>query len=382
MSTHSDRKLKVGISVYLHKDQPPSVWSSGAWQNIIYFYMLLQQSSRISEVVLANCVPPQDQMRTLEVTDQFHIPTMDLQEAINTVDVMIVMGMQINQDNINALHARGAKVVAFNVGNTHIMVMENIIFQLDRGNGGIDNTTVDAIWTLPHHEKMCRSLFEVCWRTQVEVMPYLWDPLFLQQKITQDKLDYEYKPQRENRAAGKKRLVIFEPNLNVVKTSLTPMMIADLVYRKHPESIEMVHICSTDRFVSQSTFLSFAWALDITRKGVASYEARFDTPSFMHHYGDIVVSHQWENEINNLYYDLLYGGYPWVHNSPRFKDVGYYYPDFDAQAGAQALEQALFHHDAQIEDYTAKGKIKIQEVSPSNPDNAKAYEDKLFALFD
>jgi hypothetical protein len=44
---------------------------------------------------------------------------------------------------------------------------------------------------------------------------------------------------------------------------------------------------------------------------------------------DAVITHQWENDLNYLYWDVLSLGYPLVHNSSRIKDAGYYYPDFD-----------------------------------------------------
>jgi hypothetical protein len=47
----------------------------------------------------------------------------------------------------------------------------------------------------------------------------------------------------------------------------------------------------------------------------------------MSEYGDVVLSHQWENGLNFLYIDALYLRYPLVHNSPYFKECGYYYPE-------------------------------------------------------
>jgi hypothetical protein len=40
---------------------------------------------------------------------------------------------------------------------------------------------------------------------------------------------------------------------------------------------------------------------------------------------DCVITHQWENDLNYLYWDVLSLGYPLVHNSSRIKDAGYYY---------------------------------------------------------
>ena len=58
-----------------------------------------------------------------------------------------------------------------------------------------------------------------------------------------------------------------------------------------------------------------------------SFEQRFVSADFLTNHCDAVVTHHWENGLNYLYYEVLHGGYPLVHNSACLKDWGYYYPD-------------------------------------------------------
>ena len=74
-------------------------------------------------------------------------------------------------------------------------------------------------------------------------------------------------------------------------------------------------------------------------------EPRFVSPQFLANHCDAVVTHHWENGLNYLYYEVLYGGYPLIHNSEFLKDYGYYYDDFDAESGADALLSARAEHD-------------------------------------
>jgi hypothetical protein len=177
----------------------------------------------------------------------------------------------------------------------------------------------------------------------------------------------------------KQKIAIFEPNINIVKSSIYPMLISELVYREKPELIGGIHVTNTAKFHRQTSFNKFAFTLDITKNNIASYDDRYDTPSFMSFYGDVVVSHQWENGLNNLYFDLLYGNYPLVHNSTFLKDIGYYYEGFDAKSGAKQLIKALSKHNH--EDYKKKCKKELDKVDIYNADNIKAYENSLFALF-
>ncbi|QQX88401.1 DUF2827 family protein [Cupriavidus necator] len=55
----------------------------------------------------------------------------------------------------------------------------------------------------------------------------------------------------------------------------------------------------------------------IVQAGKASFEARYSTPYFLARFTDVVVTHQWENGLNYLYYEAAYGRYPLVHNSIR-----------------------------------------------------------------
>ena len=86
-----------------------------------------------------------------------------------------------------------------------------------------------------------------------------------------------------------------------------------------------------------------------------------------------------ENGQNYLYYDVLYGGYPLIHNSTLIGDAGYYYPDFDSAAGGRALLEAWLHHDERLDDYRAKAGRLPQSVSIDNPANLDAFVSRLVA---
>jgi hypothetical protein len=101
----------------------------------------------------------------------------------------------------------------------------------------------------------------------------------------------------------------------------------------------------------------------------------------MAHHGDCVVSHQWHNAQNYLYYETLYGGYPLIHNSPIIKDLGYYYPEFDCKAGGEALIRAYETHDASLEKYKAKAREFLKTLDISYHPNIEAYRMELLSLF-
>ncbi|WP_157662228.1 DUF2827 family protein, partial [Burkholderia ubonensis] len=130
-----------------------------------------------------------------------------------------------------------------------------------------------------------------------------------------------------------------------------------------------------------TTFVHFAKRLDIVDHGLTTFESRYAVYEFMAAFGDAVVSHTWENAQNYLYYELLYGDYPLIHNSPFLGKAGYFYPDFDCQAGGRALLKAFAEHDANLEAYREQSRHVLSSVSIYNPDNVAAYTDAIATLY-
>jgi hypothetical protein len=93
-----------------------------------------------------------------------------------------------------------------------------------------------------------------------------------------------------------------------------------------------------------------------------------------------IVTHHWENGLNYLYYEVLYGNYPLIHNSEFLKDYGYYYKDFDAEDGARALLAAIKDHDRSLKDYAARNGELFARLDPQSIDNIRLHEKLMFAL--
>lgn len=94
----------------------------------------------------------------------------------------------------------------------------------------------------------------------------------------------------------------------------------------------------------------------------------------MSEYGDVVLSHQWENGLNFLYIDALYLRYPLVHNSPYFKECGYYYEGSVLDDAVGKLIYALSEHDKHLEKYAAAADACVYRWSSYNPSNLAGFE--------
>ncbi|MDG6894635.1 DUF2827 family protein [Volucribacter amazonae] len=367
--------LHIGISFYLD-DSFTDIWANGAVQNTIFMYQLFQQMGSVDRVSLAfdgnRTEPPAGLM--LDDVDLAFIP---LEQAVEEVDVLIEMGLSLSPAITDKMRQRGAKTVSMRVGNDFIMDIERFVFDQPAVRT-FNGAQFDAVWTIPQHAESCRSYFSIMLRAPFFVLPQIWSPLFVDKVIKRINglgIKFGYQSFRDGA-----RISIFEPNITVMKTSHTPILLCEQAYRQNPQAIKHVYACCTYEKRQYPAFHNFIGRTDLVKEGVLTVEGRYQLPDFMARFTDVVVAHQWENALNYVYYETLYGGYPLIHNS-ELLPVGYYYPSFDALQGANILLNALENHDKYLSIYREQANDLIEKLSPYHRKNIEAHEQALQALF-
>jgi Protein of unknown function (DUF2827) len=368
--------MKVGIT-FTQSSKEAGIWENGAGQNTYFLLEMLRQSPEIEQIYLINYSPfegfsPGMGLKGLEK----HLVRFD--DIKDEVDVVIESSVQVDRASVDYLRNRGCAFVGYRMGNDYVIDIERILF--DRTQGlYLDGIPYDEIWTTPQHVKTCKSYWDICYSAPLHVMPHIWSPYFLDQSIQEFKkvhsLDFGYQP-------GKNpgQLAVLEPNINVVKTAVVPTLVVEAAYRRAPQLISHLFVTNGMHIANKKGWAHFVNTLKLFKDGKISTEPRYLMAFFMSRYASTIVTHQWENELNYMYYDALYGNYPLVHNSPMIKDYGYYYPDFDADAGADALIRALTEHDQNLEAYSQKSKELLHFVSTHSADNLEKYMQRLRAL--
>ena len=128
-------------------------------------------------------------------------------------------------------------------------------------------------------------------------------------------------------------------------------------------------------------FTNLCRKLDIFKDNIMSVEGRFVTLDFMKSYADIVVSHQWENPLNYLYFDLAWMGWPILHNAYLCKDIGYYYSDFNYDEAAEKLNEIINNHHANKLEYMKENRKIIENYLPTNVELQNKYKNMIENLF-
>ncbi|SAK96472.1 hypothetical protein AWB79_07342 [Caballeronia hypogeia] len=373
--------VRIGISVVTHQGQ--NIWQNGLGQNVIFLAEALQKLPFVEDVSLIdvgdqNAMPPQVDMASKGLR------IIRAQDATDTVDVIFEMGGALDTQWLDLMRARGKKVVYYCCGQPYVGLVEAPIF--DKPVHSMRPDRYDEIWLMPK-DRLSVPMMRTLHRCDVHLIPFIWHPQFLEKRIAEVSdhgLRYEYQPRTDASAKPLTqtqgfRVAMFEPNISVVKTSSIPMLVCEEAYREDPSSVSHMHVLNSVHMKDHPTLVHMANSMNIVKDSKATFHGRNDIAGFMAQYADAVVSHQWGNDQNYLYLDVLYGGYPLIHNSP-WLEAGYYYPDFNAQEGARQLMRAAREHDASLADYRAKAQRVIDSVNPFSQANLNAFADRLLHL--
>ena len=385
--------MRIGLTYFVKKTEIFDIWSNGANQNIFFLYHLLRASPDVSEVLLINGGDgPNELPSQFDLGQQLVIHSFN--DVAERLDVLIEGGAQISPAQADIVHARGGVVICYRCGNDYVIDIENMCKNVLKGSF-YNGAKFDEVWTHAQHMNTCRHYWQTALRAPVVAVPHIWSPMFLEAGVagvqaSNPGYQFGYEARLARRAAGLetslgkhrpgKSVINMEPNINVVKTSLYPMIIAELAYRQNNSVFSNLLLCNTLQLKAHHTFTSYLGQLDILKDNVVTAEARYSFPWIMTLHADVLLCHQWENSLNYAYYDALYGHYPLVHNSPFLKGIGYFYEGFDAEAGAQALTAACLQHDSGHSAYAAQCDAFVEQLLPTTPANITAHTSRLQRL--
>lgn len=372
------KRYNVAIAMDFTDAPFGGVFTNGLRQNNIFLYRLFKASKNCANVWLLNAglhdyrfpdgvlgVEPDAIVRFDQIKDD--------------LDFLLVVGTRPGPDQVRYLRERGCKVVFYKGGNSAILSMEAMAdTEVDKyGEFYFDHDLYDTIWMTPQHIRSYAGWAKTMYRVDVNEVPQVWDASFLELQDDTTRGHFGYK---KKKAGQKWKVGVTDPNITVMKTVHMPALVCEAAYRKRPQAFEKIYITNSLQFMQNTHFTSFLEALSSVRAGVMSVEQRFMLYDFLAKHVDAIVTHHWENGLNYLYYEVLYGNYPLIHNSEFISDYGYYYKDFDAEDGGRALLKAMKEHDRSLKDYAARNAALFARLDPQSADNIRLHEKLMFAL--
>jgi hypothetical protein len=294
--------------------------------------------------------------------------------------MIITVAKGISKDLYVRCKEHRVHVVGFVCGNSLFLHLEEICVEGQARNTIVGKERpVDEIWYIGSYEFM-KTYLELMRGVKAYPVPHLWSPALIEHETVRrfkDSVDsLLYTPRTH--ITPKIDIVVLEPNMSIVKTSLIPIMAAEHLFLNRPSLINEVFVFNfpsksphtdhlLDNLAVKSKIRRFK-SLHIAE--ILMYFNRKDTIP-------IFVSHQLYNEWNYLYYELMYYGFPLVHNSNAFKDYGYFYSDFDIAGCSSKIEEAFDYHGRRCLSQREANRTFLKTIDPEGVESQTAFRNLL-----
>lgn len=271
------------------------------------------------------------------INDKNIINFWDFRENHYEIDILLCPGVASNNDIKKAIKEKNpkAKIVAVKYGNNLFSDIQNLFLSkkpkyfsinVDRSN--------DYLLYSPHYS-VAKQYLEFTEQCESSVMPYIWDPKFVELECKNLSVEPNYTPQE------KPNIAIMEPNLNFSKTSTIPFLSLINLLEQGKDIFNEGYIFSSQPGdVDYSTLSSYLYSSTILKqyRKKIFFDPRQKTPFIFNRDNPIIFSHQFHNELNYLHLEAAYYNFPLVHNSEPFKDFGYYYEEFNLKDASRMIE--------------------------------------------
>ena len=140
------------------------------------------------------------------------------------------------------------------------------------------------------------------------------------------------------------KVAVMEPNLSLIKNCIFPIVSLEKYINEY-DKLNKVYLVGGVKIKDNKEFKNLVRHTSLLKNNILTAETRIPTGRMIHDYADVVFSWQWENNLNYLYFDVAWMGWPIIHNANLCKDVGYYYKTFDDEGACEALSDVVKKHN-------------------------------------
>jgi hypothetical protein len=347
--------MNIGITVNLKS----SIWSNGINQNGIYVANLIKEIGYTPWLIY------QSDLEVESVAD-FNIAPFSESYHMK-FDVIIQLGITVSAAMLAKYRKQNSevKLLSYKCGNDFVIDMESIVFSANEqrtigldGNDTDPNAIPDQVWAIPQHENSALQYFKFTSKQdKALIAPFIWEPMSIED-YAQDHNLTTYTKRDLN------RIGVMEPNLSVLKNVLIPIAILEKQYNTNT-NIKKIYLIGSDFMKSNKRLLQILKETNIHKNKLVTAEPRIQTVEAINKHVDVVLSWQWENNLNYLWLDIAWMGWPVIHNGSLCQDVGYYYPEFDIEAGQQQVQKAIEAHNDDT-DYLERNRNIIKRYTHKN----------------
>lgn len=374
----NNKKKIIGITLNI-PSHFGNIFSNGLNQNSIYLGELLINIGFEVYFIINDKVKDITILEKLFYENNFKYIYI---ENIFKIDFDVIFFISFSHHLILNLTLRynGTKCVYYDCGNIYLCDGEKILY--NKGNG-VNNYSkdfsgfYDLIMVIPQMVNTNLYYLQTLYRTKAIEVPFVWSPKAINYACKAQNIENEDELLWTSRDYNK--IAIFEPNLSLMKWCVPALLIAENSYRIE-KNIDHVYLNNTVNHgnIIKPELEKIVKSLDLYEDNKITCENRFNTLMFMKNYANIAVSFQMENPLNYLYFDLVWMGYPLIHNAHLIKDLGYYYEGFNYEEGGLLLNDVIKNHN--FKSYIEKNRKLMDRFLVTNKELQLHYKKLIFEL--
>lgn len=357
---------RIGITVKINN----TLFSNGINQNAIYLARVLKKCGYIVDLICAD----QKSLDEVSIYEK-EINIFNLEKSYNIrYNLIIQVGFTIDKKISSKwkLKNKDVRFVAYECGNHYLINTEKMLFNKNLETNyfrGIDDDQQKPhqVWTIPQMENTNFTFCQFITRQdKITVVPFIWDP-FVVEKSFEIMGHSEYTPRPIERCS------VMEPNISVMKNVVLPVVIFEKNQKINP--LKNIYLFGTDVLKTSKPFIDFVLSTEIGKNKIVSVESRYSTSKVLRDHADFVFSWQWENNLNYLWLDVAWMGWPIIHNGSMCQDVGYYYEGFNGDEAIQKIDEVIKTHNNNYEDYIVKNRELIKRYTKENQTLINQYKE-------
>lgn len=383
----------VGVTMKIYKGL--NIFGNGLGQNALMMYDLLSKIDFIDKVHLVHFD------RTLEMDDlqeldflHNHDVVMWGDEEAEQIDLLITLGVFPDENDLARWKSNdpNRRVVVYKGGNNMVLLTEDIIFerkwvQKDDGDiaksAALFSNNADEVWMVPQQEFHNKDFFEMTFNAPSRSVPFVWKPDFVEMEFQKKKKKVPHLEIEWNKKDFDTwRIVSMEPNQSVLKNMVPIIFFLEEAYNKRPEAFKQFNITNGNKFRDNPLLIDIVKELQIQKDGKLGFDPRWTVESLLTTFSEMIVSHQWGNPLNYAYLDVVYYGFPLIHNAHLCKDIGYYYEDYKLHDAADLILKAIDEHADNVEYMERNREILKRYQVKHNQKMIDQYGDLIKALWD
>jgi hypothetical protein len=363
-----------------------NIFANGLFQNVFVLYKMFESMGMCPMLIVNEKPKTLDNIPPMIRTARMIVAEELLKQPI-PVFAYIEIGMSIDPVVRKFLRMIGSKSYKLYLGNILNIDIETPIFYQQTNFAHHVIGELDEVWVSPHykqHEEYACYLNHTDPKVQKHLtVPYVWDPCF----ITNTSKSLKWRPRTDSE---KETIVITEPNISFQKSSIIPILALERWYRNNKELASrtgqtkwdgQVVVFNGERLLVSPYFKENIYDnLELVKDNKISMLGRSDVQKTLEIYPYATfLLHQINNEYNYMTLELLYFGYPVIHNAESWSEYGYYYKGSDLDSIANQFMKTRTH-ETNGETYKSHAQTLIWTHSPYNPSVQKKWDEILTAV--